>query len=318
MKEATPEVQVLAADKVMTARVSKFSQGRNNKYLIGLGIFTLLVIILSVLVMSGQVDALLKILSKDHHMFYWMVMVGFLAEIVAGSMGMGYGVICTTVFLIMNIPPPVISASIHSAESFTTAAGSISHYKFGNVNKKLTKKLAIPAIIGAVLGALLLSYVGERYARMIKPLIGAYTLYLGIRILKNAFAKREANGKVKKKKTHITSLGFIGGFIDSFGGGGWGPLVTGTFIKNGRTPRYVIGSSTLAKFILTVASAITFIFTVGIHHWNIVAGLLLGGIITAPFSAMLTAKLPVKKMFVIVGIVVIVMSLISICRSLFL
>jgi uncharacterized protein len=245
-------------------------------------------------------------------------MVGFLAEIVAGSMGMGYGVICTTVFLMMNIPPPVISASIHSAESFTTAAGSISHYKFGNVNKKLTKRLAIPAIIGAVAGALLLSYVGERYAKMIKPLIGAYTLYLGIKILQNAFAKKEANGKIKKKKTNIRFLGLVGGFIDSFGGGGWGPLVTGTFIKNGRTPRYVIGSSTIAKFILTVASAITFVFTVGIHHWNIVAGLLLGGIITAPFSAMLTAKLPVKKMFVVVGIVVIIMSLISICRSLFL
>ncbi|MGZ3880144.1 MAG: sulfite exporter TauE/SafE family protein [Flavisolibacter sp.] len=318
MKEAATDIKIIAADKVITAGVTKAWHSRNNKYLIGLAAFTLLAIIFSVMFMNGQFDSLLKILSKDHHMFYWMVMVGFLAEIVAGSMGMGYGVICTTVFLIMNIPPPVISASIHSAESFTTAAGSISHYKFGNVNKKLTKKLAIPAIIGAVLGAILLSYVGERYARMTKPLIGAYTLYLGIRILKNAFAKKEANGRVKKKKTHITSLGFIGGFIDSFGGGGWGPMVTGTFIKNGRTPRYVIGSSTVAKFILTLASAITFIFTVGIHHWNIVAGLLLGGIITAPFSAMLTAKLPVKKMFVVVGIVVIVMSVISICRSLFL
>jgi uncharacterized membrane protein YfcA len=231
---------------------------------------------------------------------------------------MGYGVICTTVFLMLNIPPPIISATIHSAESFTTAAGSISHYKFGNVNKKLTKLLAIPAIIGAVCGALLLTYVGERYAKMTKPLIGAYTLYLGIRIIQNAFRKKQTNGGIKKKKTNITLLGLVGGFIDSFGGGGWGPLVTGTFIKNGRTPRYVIGSSTIAKFILTVASAITFIFTVGIHHWNMVAGLLLGGVITAPFSAMLTSKLPMKKMFVVVGIVVIIMSLISICRSIFL
>lgn len=318
MKEAPTDIKIIAAEKVIPAGVAKALQGRTNKYVVPLAIFTLLAIILSVFAMNGQFDALLKTLSKDHHIFYWMVMVGFLAEIVAGSMGMGYGVICTTVFLIMNIPPPVISASIHSAESFTTAAGSISHYKFGNVNKKLTKKLAVPAIIGAVIGALLLSYVGERYARMTKPLIAAYTLYLGVRILRNAFAKKQANGRIKKKRTHITSLGFIGGFIDSFGGGGWGPLVTGTFIKNGRTPRYVIGSSTVAKFILTVASAITFIFTVGIHHWNIVAGLLLGGIITAPFSAMLTAKLPVKKMFVVVGIVVIVMSVISICRSLFL
>jgi len=260
----------------------------------------------------------LNALNEENHLFYWMVLVGFLAEIVAGSMGMGYGVICTTILLILNIPPPIISASIHSAESFTTAAGSISHYRFGNVNKKLTRLLAVPAIIGAVGGALLLTYVGERYAKMTKPVIAAYTMYLGIRILQNAFTKKNGSNGVRKKKTNITVLGLVGGFIDSFGGGGWGPLVTGTFIKNGHTPRYVIGTSTVAKFILTLASAITFIFTVGIHHWNLVAGLLLGGIITAPFSAMLTAKLPMRKMFVAVGIVVIAMSLITIYRAIFL
>jgi uncharacterized membrane protein YfcA len=131
---------------------------------------------------------------------------------------------------------------------------------------------------------------------MTKPFIAIYTMYLGFRILQNAFKKKES--KTDKKKINIPVLGLSGGFIDSFGGGGWGPLVTGTFIKNGHTPRYVIGSSTVAKFILTVASAITFFFTVGIHHWNIVAGLLIGGIITAPFSAMLTSRLPVRKMFI--------------------
>jgi uncharacterized membrane protein YfcA len=134
--------------------------------------------------------------------------------------------------------------------------------------------------------------------------------------LKNAFKNKNRNGS--KKKTNIPILGLVGGFIDSFGGGGWGPLVTGTFIKNGHTPRFVIGSSTMAKFILTVASAITFLFTVGIQHWNIVAGLLIGGIVTAPFSAMLTSRLPVRKMFIAVGLVVIIMSLITIYRALFL
>ena len=176
--------------------------------------------------------------------------------------------------------------------------------------------MAIPAIFGAIIGALLLSYVGERYAKITKPFIAVYTMYLGIRILQNAFKKTEVNQK--KKATKITVLALIGGFIDSFGGGGWGPLVTGTFIKNGHTPRYVIGSSTFAKCILTVASAITFIFTIGIQHWNIVAGLLIGGIVTAPFSAMLTAKLPAKKMFTAVGIVVIFCSLITIYRTIFL
>ena len=103
-----------------------------------------------------------------------------------------------------------------------------------------------------------------------------------------------------ENKTHLElppdkmSLHAAASFIDSFAGGGWGPLVTGTLIKEGRIPRYVVGSSTVAKFLLTITSAITFIFTIGIHHWNIVLGLLLGGVFTAPFSAMLTAKLPTK------------------------
>ena len=287
-----------------------------NKYMIAISMVALIALSTYLFLSATQLTALQAALQKDNNLFYWMLLVGFTAEIVAGSMGMGYGVICTTILLIINVPPPVISASIHSAELFTSAAGTISHWQLGNINKKLAKSLAIPAIIGAITGALLLSYVGERYSKMTKPFIAVYTMYLGIRILQNAFQKKDINGQ--KKKTNITALGLIGGFIDSFGGGGWGPLVTGTFIKNGHTPRYVIGSSTFAKCILTVASAITFIFTIGIQHWNIVAGLLIGGIVTAPFSAMLTSKLPTQKMFVAVGIVVIFCSLITIYRAIFL
>jgi uncharacterized membrane protein YfcA len=305
--------EALATDIVASGRKNV------NRYFIGGLVLLALAVGFYFLYPYIHIDVIRQTLSKDHHLFYWMVLVGFLAELVAGSMGMGYGVICTTILLILNIPPPIISASIHSAEAFTSAAGTVSHYKLGNINKKLTKYLAIPAIFGAILGAVSLSYLGEHYAKITKPFIAAYTIYLGVRIIQNAFKKKAIPPIVtEKRKTNITVLGFIGGFIDSFGGGGWGPLVTGTFIKNGRTPRYVIGSSTAAKFVLTFVSAVTFIFTVGIHHWNIVAGLLIGGIVTAPFSAMLTAKLPVKKMFVAVGIVVIVMGLITIYRSLFL
>ncbi|MFT3681397.1 MAG: sulfite exporter TauE/SafE family protein [Ferruginibacter sp.] len=306
----TKEV-VLTADDITSSRRKMI-----GKYLVALAVIAAIVGSVYLFLSPEKVEALEAALRKDNHRFYWMLLVGFLAEIVAGSMGMGYGVICTTILLILNVPPPIISASIHSAESFTSAAGTISHWQLGNINKKLTKALAIPAVIGAVIGAITLTYVGEKYAKLTKPFIAVYTMYLGIRILQNAFKKKEVNAK--NDKTNITALGLIGGFIDSFGGGGWGPLVTGTFIKNGHTPRYVIGSSTFAKFILTVASAVTFIFTVGIHHWNIVAGLLIGGIVTAPFSAMLTAKLPTKKMFVVVGIVVITMSLITVYRAIFL
>lgn len=310
--------EITRSHDVVVAEVELTSSRRKvfNKYMVAVAFVALVALSTYLFLSAGQMAQLQAALHKDNYLFYWMLLVGFTAEVVAGSVGMGYGVICTTILLILNVPPPVISASIHSAESFTSAAGTMSHFQLGNINKKLAWALAVPAIIGAVTGALLLSYVGERYAAMTKPVIACYTMYLGIRILQNAFQMKSSSRK--KKTTNISALGLVGGFIDSFGGGGWGPLVTGTFIKNGHTPRYVIGSSTFAKCILTVASAITFIFTIGIQHWNIVAGLLIGGIVTAPFSAMLTSKLPTKKMFVAVGIVVIICSLISIYRSVFL
>ncbi|MDV3952078.1 ABC transporter permease [Elizabethkingia anophelis] len=297
-------------------RITKIVQRRANIYLGIIGVM-LLIGILGIIVYQFNLWGDIQVfLNQDGHIFYWMLFVGFLAEIVAGSMGMGYGVICTTVLLLLNVPPPVVSASIHSAESFTTAAGSISHYKLGNVNKKMVWILVPVAILGAIIGAFTLSHFGEHYAHIVKPIIACYTLYLGANILKNAFKKKGVTVKAKRK-TNLRILGLAGGFIDSFAGGGWGPLVTGTLMKDGRTPRYVVGSSTVAKFLLTVTSAITFIFTIGIHHWNIVLGLLLGGIFTAPFSAMLTAKLPTKKMFIVVGTVVIVMSLTTIVKAFF-
>lgn len=291
----------------------------SRKVQLRLNIFLVTVAVLAVTVFSmyefGYLDELFTVLAKDHYIFYWMMLVGILAEIVAGSMGMGYGVICTTTLLFLGIPPQAVSASIHSAESFTTAAGSISHIRLKNVSKNLVKKLAVPAVFGAILGAVSLTYLGEYYSKITKTIISFYTLYLGIQILSNAFKNKQ--DKKLKRKTNLTRLGLAGGFIDSFAGGGWGPLVTGTLIKNSFTPRFAVGSSTVAKFILTLTAAITFIFTLGIQHWNIILGLLIGGIFTAPFSAMLTAKLPVKSMFIVIGLLVIIMSSITIYKSVF-
>lgn len=321
MPNHTPEEiieEITQSHDVVLASHELISSGRKvfNKYMFAIAIILLVILFSYYFLSAEQLADLQATLNKDGHLFYWMLLIGFGAEIIAGSMGMGYGVICTSLLLILNVPPQVVSASIHSAEAFTSAAGTVSHWQLGNINKKLAKALAIPAIIGAVAGALLLTYVGERYAKITKPFIALYTIYLGVRILQNAFKKKEINQQ--REKSNITALGLFGGFIDSFGGGGWGPLVTGTFIKNGRTPRFVIGSSTFAKCILTVASAITFIFTIGIQHWNIVAGLLIGGIVTAPFSAMLASKLSTKKMFIAVGIVVIFCGMVTIYRTIFL
>lgn len=308
--------QITHSEIEQLSKVNKAVQRRANIYLGIIGVLLLVGVFSYTLYTFDLIPDIKAFMSQDNYIFYKMLAVGFMAEIVAGSMGMGYGVICTTILLMMGVAPPVVSASIHSAETFTSAAGSISHYKLKNVNMKLVKALAIPAIIGAIIGAFALTYLGEHYAHIVKPLISCYTLYLGINILKNAFKNKEKIQRKPESAKKLNTLGLAGGFIDSFVGGGWGPLVTGTLMKDGRTPRYVVGSSTFSKFLLTITSAITFIFTIGIEHWNIVLGLLIGGIITAPFSAMLTSKLPVKKMFIVIGFLVCIMSLITIGKAL--
>lgn len=262
-------------------------------------------IIFSNLLPANYLERLTVFYGTLHIHFFWMLLTGFLAQLIAGSMGMGYGVICTTVLLSIGISPPAISSSIHTAESLTSGVTAYSHFRFKNVNKKMAGMLIIPGIIGAIIGAILLSMYGDHYAEYIRPLLAAYTLILGLKILMNAFKKN----KVKPAKPNIPLLATIGGFIDSFGGGGWGPLMTGTIIRSGRTPKYAIGSVCVGKFFVTIASAVTFFITIGISHWQIIAGLLLGGIVAAPFSASLASKIPARPMFIAVGVVIILCSL---------
>lgn len=237
--------------------------------------------------------------------FILMLAVGFFAQLVDGALGMGYGVVSTTLLLSGGLNPAVISGSVHTAEMFSSGASGFSHYRFGNVNKKLFRTLLIPGVLGSIGGAILLSYAGEAFSGYIRPVISIYTLLLGIRILINAFRNKRKIQKVKRAGW----LAGAGGFLDSFGGGGWGPLVTSTLISKGRTPKYVIGSVSLTEFFVTMASAVTFFFLLGVSHWQSIIGLIIGGILAAPIAARLVGKLPIKKMFIGVGCIVIFSSL---------
>ncbi|WP_118972428.1 TSUP family transporter [Taibaiella koreensis] len=237
--------------------------------------------------------------------FYLMILAGFLAQLVDGALGMGYGVTCTAVLLSIGTPLPAISGSIHAAEMFSSGASGLSHYKFGNVNKKLFLLLLLPGVAGAIAGALLLSWLGDSYAAYIKPVLAGYTLLLGVRILVNAFRKARNRKKLKR----VGWLAAAGGFLDSFGGGGWGPLVTSTLIAKGKTPRYVIGTVSITEFFVTFSSALTFFAMIGISHLQVIIGLIIGGVAAAPLAAKLSGRLPVKTMFIAVGTLVILWSL---------
>ncbi len=235
-------------------------------------------------------------------LFYECVIVGFLAQLVDGALGMAYGITASSLLMTIGIPPAITSATVHVSECFTTGASGLSHHTFGNIDKALFRRLIVPGIFGAVLGAYILSNLpGDE----IKPFISAYLLIMGCFIIfkgLRSFPSRQVT-------TYIRPLAFCGAFIDAIGGGGWGPVVATTLLVRGNQIRETIGSVNAAEFFITLAASLTFLFTVGWSHWDLILGLALGGLIAAPIGAWACKRLPIKPFMVAVGVLVIVLSL---------
>ncbi len=238
--------------------------------------------------------------------------IGAIAQLIDGSLGMAYGVISNTALLGIGLLPSAASASVHISEVFTTFASGISHFKLKNVNMKLVLNLAIPGIIGGIAGAYIISNLP---GKVIKPYINAYLIIMGIIIFIKAFVSRPFR---ELKDYRLWILGTIGGFFDSIGGGGWGPIVTSNLVASGYEPRYVVGSVNLSEFFLTAAQAATFITLIGVtENWHIIAAITAGGILISPLAAMLTKKIPVKLFMIIVGSIVILLNAYSLIKLLF-
>ena len=235
--------------------------------------------------------------------FTIMFLTGFIAQMVDGSLGMGYGTISTTFLLANGVSPAIVSSRVHSARVFSSGVSGYSHHRFGNINKKLFRTLVIPGIIGAVIGASL-AFFAQKYSSYIRVPLSIYTLYLGYFILRKAFNKKQVNGKIKRAGWLAT----VGGFMDSFAGGGWGTLVTSTLISKRKSPRYVVGSVCLAEFFVVLCSSITFFIYLKSLPLVDIAGLIVGGLVAAPLAARLVGKVPVKKMFIGIGVLVILTS----------
>jgi uncharacterized protein len=240
--------------------------------------------------------------TLDIHFVYFMI-GGFIAQMIDGALGMAYGVSATTFLMSMGVTPAVASMSVHTSEIFTSGVSGFMHLRFGNVNNKLFKTIVLPGVIGSALGAYLLSGF-ESYSHFIKPIVGLYTLILGVLIIRKVVKKKQRRKKVKRAGW----LASLGGFLDAIGGGGWGPVVSSTLIASGKNPRMIIGSVNLAEFFVSLASSFTFFVVIGTAHWQPILGLILGGVCAAPIAAHLSKKLNVKAMMLMVGIIVIIVS----------
>lgn len=244
--------------------------------------------------------------------FLLFLMVGLMAQIVDGALGMAYGVISTSVLLALGVPPATASASVHGAEVFTTAASAGSHVWHRNVEWRLLVPLAIAGVIGGCIGAYVLAGID---GAAIKPFIIAYLALMGLYILYRA--TRDLRPR-HIPRWFAAPLGLVGGFFDAIGGGGWGPTVSSAMVGAGQEPRRAIGTVNTAEFFLTVAISATFVWALVSGHWqdaealenhaSAVAGLVVGGLLAAPFAGLIAKRVPRRVLTTAVGILLLALA----------
>lgn len=244
--------------------------------------------------------------------FIIFALVGFLAQAVDGALGMAYGVISSTVLLSFGVPPAMASASVHAAEVFTTAASAGSHAVNRNVNWKLFVPLALGGSVGGAFGAFVLTSID---GAVLKPYIVIYLGLMAILILYRAWRTRPDRTFSARASG---PLGFVGGFLDAVGGGGWGPTVTSTMVGAGADPRSSVGTANTAEFFVTSTISATFLAAILTGHWaeaggfvnhaSSVAGLIVGGLLAAPLAGVIVRTAPARVLTIAVGVLVLLLS----------
>ncbi|MBY6036483.1 sulfite exporter TauE/SafE family protein [Fictibacillus nanhaiensis] len=242
-----------------------------------------------------------------------LAFIGLAAQLIDGSLGMAYGVTSTTLLLMVGLSPAVASASVHLSEVVTSAVSGYSHLKFGNVDLKIVKRLVLPGAVGAFLGAAFLSYIP---ASFIKPYISLFLLGLGVYVLfRFLFLKVKVEAERKndhKRQALYRPVGFIAGFMDATGGGGWGPMTTPLLLtQQNLTPSKAIGSVNFSEFAVSSSASLGFFLFIGWDtlYWQIVLAMMLGGVIAAPFAAWLVKHLKPALLGVLAGGLIILTNL---------
>lgn len=230
-------------------------------------------------------------------------LAGSVAQLVDGTLGMAFGITSSTLLIFLGATPVAASAAVHFAELGTTFASGASHWRFGNVDKRMLLRLGVSGAVGAFIGATVLSKISLSGARVwmsgLLLLLGVVLLLrfgLGVRLIPSITGRPKAR--------FLVPLGLIAGFVDASGGGGWGPITTPTLLTATKArPRRVIGTVSAAEFMVALAASAGFIVgatTEGVD-WEVVAGLLLGGVLMAPFAAYLAGRLPHAPFGALIG-----------------
>jgi uncharacterized protein len=238
-----------------------------------------------------------------------LALVGLAAQLVDGSLGMGYGVTSATLLLAGGLGPAAASAAIHFSEIGTSLVSGLSHHALGNVDWRTVSILAAPGFVGAFAGATLLVNLDGEAAR---PVVAAILLALGGYVTWRFLSMRRLRFQARPSVRFLAPMGLVAGALDAVGGGGWGPVGTTSMLSSGRLePRKVVGSIDTAEFVVTVGASLGFLTALGSQgiNWTFAAALLVGGVLAAPLAATLVRFLPARVLGVAAGGVIVLTNL---------
>lgn len=253
----------------------------------------------------------------DEKFFRYIIILffAFIAELVDGGIGMGYGVTLNSLLVFIGIGTVMASASVHISEIFVSFFSGVSHFRAGNFDWKIFIYLTIPGIFGGIIGA----YAAVRFQNspFVVLLVASILLLLGFLIILRHIRKKDILEQEYRtpRIRHLLPLGFVASFIDAIGGGGWGPISTPTLILNNADPKKAIGAVNFAEFFVTLAISMTFLMTVSRIEWGFITFLVIGGMIAAPISAKITKMLSHKTVAIMVGCLIITLSLGTIFKT---
>lgn len=240
-------------------------------------------------------------------MDFWIAtLVGAFSQFVDGSIGMGFGMLSSTLLITLGASAALASASVHLSEIGTTLVSGLAHWKRGNVDLALLSRIALPGALGAFIGANFLSSLdltsAKDFVSTVLLILGFFVIYKTIRGRKRAF--RGSRGA-------MTGIGLVAGFVDAAGGGGWGPMATPLLLTATEVePRKIVGTVNAAEFIVALSASAGFLLNIEKigFDWRVVAGLAIGGMVVAPLAARIVSILPRIWLGIAVGVGIILLN----------
>lgn len=248
-----------------------------------------------------------------------VALAGFLASIVDGALGMGFGPTSSTILLSSGISPAAASTTVNIAKVATGLAAAISHWRFDNIDRQLVLKLAIPGAVGAVMGTAIVARVDGDDLR---PILAVLLMIVGLRILvrfsqalpasskadtaveatadtaadTTAEAHAGASARPRDFNTRGVEVAGVAGGLTNGLVGAWGPVVTPFLLQRGLPPRYAIGSVNTAEVAVAVVSVGSLITSTGGGgvDLGVVLAMLGGGVVAAPLAAYVVRYLPAR------------------------